>query len=57
MKLASLDAEQLLSRADSLPESRYRSLFITTLENSMMWFNKAVTRSAFGVVKEESSDA
>ena len=44
MKLASLDAEQLLSRADSLPDSRYKSLFTTTLENAMMWFNKAVSR-------------
>ena len=45
MRLARMDAEQLLSRAESLPSSRYKSLFVTNLENAMMWFNKATTHS------------
>jgi hypothetical protein len=45
MRLAQMDAEQLLSRAEHLPESRHKALFATTLENAMMWFNKAVSRS------------
>jgi len=41
-KLASLDAEQLSSRAESLPDSRYKSSFLTSLELAMMWLGKAV---------------
>ena len=59
MRFASHDAEQLLSRAESLPDSRYKSLFTTTLENAMMWFNKAVSRppsSTPPIFGEEPSD-
>ena len=57
MKLARLDAEQLLSRAESLPNSRYRSLFATSLENAVMWFNKAVTHpTPFDPEEEEDGD-
>ena len=41
-KLANLDYNQLLSRAESLPHSRYKSLFRTNLENAMMWLDKAI---------------
>ena len=45
MRLARMDAEQLLSRAEYLTDSRYKSMFTTSLEQAMMWFNKAVCHS------------
>jgi hypothetical protein len=53
MRLAKMDAEQLLSRAEHLPESRQKALFTTTLECAMMWFNKATSRSDVDQALEE----
>jgi len=41
-KLATIDAEQLLSRASALSASRYKSSFEASLELAMMWLRKAV---------------
>lgn len=42
LKLAKLDAEQLASRAASLPPSRYKSQFESSLELSLTWLEKAI---------------
>jgi len=41
-KLATVDAEQLLSRASALSASKYKSTFEASLKLAMMWLRKAV---------------
>jgi hypothetical protein len=37
---------------DAVPESRYRSLTLTSLEEAAMWINKAITRHGDGKPRE-----
>jgi hypothetical protein len=41
---------------DSVPESRYRSLAITRLEEAAMWTMKAVTRHGDGSPRDGGGD-
>lgn len=51
VKMARLDAHQLASRAEQLPNSRAKSIFVTNLDTALLWFEKAVA-DHFGDEKE-----
>lgn len=42
LKLVRSDAQQLLGRAEYLPQSRARSIFVTHLETAMLWLEHAI---------------
>ena len=45
LKLVRSDAAQLLGRAEYLPQSRAKSIFITNMETAMLWLEKAINET------------